>query len=107
MSLKNKKILIAGADGFIGSHLSEMLVKQGARVKALSYYNSFTFIDGKALLFKLAEDFRIDLIHGIFRQFFSEARESRMIWIGVAKRNTQKLFEWQSVVYPVKLFEDP
>lgn len=41
MQLENKKVLITGADGFIGSHLAEMLVKRGARVKALSYYNSF------------------------------------------------------------------
>ncbi len=39
----NKKILITGADGFIGSHLAEVLVKQGANVKALSYYNSFNY----------------------------------------------------------------
>ena len=43
MVLKNKRILITGADGFIGSHLTEMLVKQGAKVKALSYYNSFNY----------------------------------------------------------------
>ena len=35
------KILITGADGFIGSHLTEMLVKKGYQVKALSQYNSF------------------------------------------------------------------
>ncbi len=34
-------ILVTGADGFIGSHLTEMLVKQGHQVKALSQYNSF------------------------------------------------------------------
>ena len=34
-------ILITGADGFIGSHLTEMLVRQGYNVKALSQYNSF------------------------------------------------------------------
>lgn len=38
---KNKKVLITGADGFIGSHLTERLVKEGAKVKALSQYNSF------------------------------------------------------------------
>ena len=41
MELKNKNILVTGADGFIGSHLVEELVKAGARVRALSYYNSF------------------------------------------------------------------
>ncbi len=33
--------LVTGADGFIGSHLTEMLVTQGYQVKALSQYNSF------------------------------------------------------------------
>ena len=37
----NKKALITGADGFIGSHLTEMLVAKGYQVKALSQYNSF------------------------------------------------------------------
>ena len=41
--LKNKVVLVTGADGFIGSHLTEMLVKYGAKVKALSYYNSFNY----------------------------------------------------------------
>ena len=36
-----KKILVTGADGFIGSHLTEMLVSKGYKVKALSQYNSF------------------------------------------------------------------
>ncbi|MBP3403443.1 MAG: SDR family oxidoreductase [Alphaproteobacteria bacterium] len=39
--LNGKKVLITGADGFIGSHLTEALVKEGAKVKALSQYNSF------------------------------------------------------------------
>ena len=39
--LKSKTVLITGADGFIGSHLTERLVKEGAKVKALSQYNSF------------------------------------------------------------------
>ena len=41
MDIANKTILVTGADGFIGSHLTELLVKEGARVKALSLYNSF------------------------------------------------------------------
>ena len=40
---KNKNILITGADGFIGSHLTEMLALLGANVKALSQYNSFNY----------------------------------------------------------------
>ena len=33
--------MVAGADGFIGSHLTEELVKRGEKVKAFCYYNSF------------------------------------------------------------------
>jgi NAD dependent epimerase/dehydratase len=36
-----KKVLVTGADGFIGSHLTEMLLDKGYHVRALSYYNSF------------------------------------------------------------------
>lgn len=43
MELKNKSVLVTGADGFIGSHLVELLVKKGCKVKALSYYNSFNY----------------------------------------------------------------
>ncbi len=38
-----KNFLITGADGFIGSHLTEMLLAEGYKVKALSYYNSFNY----------------------------------------------------------------
>lgn len=41
MKLKGKKVLITGADGFIGSHLTEKLVELGAEVTALVQYNSF------------------------------------------------------------------
>lgn len=36
-----KKVLVTGADGFIGSHLTESLLEKGYEVKAFSYYNSF------------------------------------------------------------------
>lgn len=41
MDLKNKKILVTGADGFIGSHLTEELIGRGYNVKAFVLYNSF------------------------------------------------------------------
>lgn len=36
-----KLILVTGADGFIGSHLTELLVREGCNVRALCQYNSF------------------------------------------------------------------
>ena len=36
-----KNVLVTGADGFIGSHLVELLVSKGIKVRALSQYNSF------------------------------------------------------------------
>ena len=41
MELKGKKVLVTGADGFIGSHLVEDLVKEDCKVTAFVYYNSF------------------------------------------------------------------
>lgn len=41
MELKNKKILLTGADGFIGSHLLEDLANEGASVTAFVYYNMY------------------------------------------------------------------
>ncbi|SDI30570.1 NAD-dependent 4,6-dehydratase LegB [Alteribacillus bidgolensis] len=41
MNLKGKKLLVTGADGFIGSHLTEELVRSGYDVRAFMYYNSF------------------------------------------------------------------
>ena len=41
MNLKNKKILVTGSDGFIGSHLVERLLDENCQIKAFVYYNSF------------------------------------------------------------------
>jgi NAD dependent epimerase/dehydratase len=41
MELSNKKVVVTGADGFIGSHLVERLLEDGCAVKAFVYYNSF------------------------------------------------------------------
>jgi dTDP-glucose 4,6-dehydratase len=37
---RNKTVLVTGAGGFIGSHLAEHLVRQGAKVRAMTHYNA-------------------------------------------------------------------
>ncbi|MBN1405018.1 MAG: SDR family NAD(P)-dependent oxidoreductase, partial [Candidatus Omnitrophica bacterium] len=41
MNIKNKKVLVTGSEGFIGSHLVETLVSAGCDVRAFVLYNSF------------------------------------------------------------------
>lgn len=41
MNLKHKKVLVTGADGFIGSHLVERLLDEACRIRAFIYYNAF------------------------------------------------------------------
>jgi NAD dependent epimerase/dehydratase len=53
MNLRRKRVLITGADGFIGSHLAELLVSACGRVRALAQYNSFNdwgWLEGLACL---------------------------------------------------------
>src|SRR4029079_9882917 len=40
-NLVRKRVLVTGADGFIGSHLTEALVEAGCSVRAFVFYNSF------------------------------------------------------------------
>ena len=41
MDIRKEKVLVTGADGFIGSHLTEALLAEGYQVRALCQYNSF------------------------------------------------------------------
>jgi NAD dependent epimerase/dehydratase len=41
MDLKKQKILVTGADGFIGSHMVESLLDKGCQIRAFVFYNSF------------------------------------------------------------------
>ena len=60
------KVLVTGADGFIGSHLTEALVHAGHEVRALSQYNS---INSNGWLDSLSEDVleEVDIVPGDVR----------------------------------------
>jgi NAD dependent epimerase/dehydratase len=58
------RILVTGADGFIGSHLTELLLSKGHTVKALSYYNSFNHW---GWLEDIPQNARLEIITGDIR----------------------------------------
>lgn len=67
MDWKNKTVLITGAEGFIGSHLTERLLSLGTKVKAFVMYNSFNkwgWID----TFKSREKNKLNVICGDIRE---------------------------------------
>ncbi len=65
--LKKKNILVTGAGGFIASHLVEMLLNKGAKVKALVKYNSSSNI---GWLEEASENENLTIIHGDIRDPF-------------------------------------
>ncbi len=61
----NKPVLITGADGFIGSHLTQIMLDRGYRVRALSQYNSFNYW---GWLEDVADpDHRLEIVNGDVR----------------------------------------
>ncbi len=85
--MKNK-ILVTGADGFIGSHLVEALVKKGFKVKAFTFYNSFNswgWIDS----FDKSITKELEIISGDIRDYDS---------IKKASKNTDYIFHLAALV---------
>lgn len=62
-----KNVLITGADGFIGSHLTELLLREGYKVRALSLYNSF---NNWGWLEELPKNSNLEIITGDVRDPF-------------------------------------
>ncbi len=63
----NQKVLVTGADGFIGSHLTEMLVREGYDVRAFVMYNS---LNSWGWLDRVSED-----VAGRFEVFSGDVRD--------------------------------
>ena len=66
MEIKDKSVLVTGADGFIGSHLVERLLEEGCKIKAFTYYNSFNSWGWLDSLSKEQKD-RIEIFSGDIR----------------------------------------
>lgn len=71
MTYAGLKVFVTGADGFIGSHLTEMLVRQGADVTALTCYSSF---DTQGWL----DDLPLDVLHAV-RVVRGDVRDAGLI----------------------------
>ncbi len=82
MNWNGKKTFITGADGFIGSHLTEALVRRGADVTALAQYNSF---DAHGWLDDLPKE-----IHQSIRLERGDVRDAHQM---------ERLIEHQEVVF--------
>ncbi len=76
MKIKGKKVLVTGADGFIGSFLTEALVQMGCDVRALVMYNSFNHL-GWLETMDSGDREKLDIVSGDIRdsQYMSDVAE--------------------------------
>lgn len=61
------RVLITGADGFIGSHLTELLLEKGFKVRALAQYNSFNYW---GWLEEIPENKNLEIVNGDIRDSY-------------------------------------
>jgi len=75
-SMHGKKVFVTGADGFIGSHLVERLVAEGADVRAMVFYNSWNEVGW-------LRDVPADVLRGV-ELFAGDVRDTERVRAGVA-----------------------
>ncbi len=77
MNFSNKRVLVTGAGGFIGSHLVERLLREGALVRALVRYNSSGYWGWLQGFQEKGSQENIEIISGDIRdqRFIQEAVE--------------------------------
>ncbi|MDD3288021.1 MAG: GDP-mannose 4,6-dehydratase, partial [Alphaproteobacteria bacterium] len=83
-----KKVFVTGADGFIGSHVVEALVKSGAKVRGLVYYNSWNH-------FGWLEDLSPDILKSV-ELFPGDVRDTERVREGV--KGSDYVFHLSSLI---------
>ncbi|HLF69405.1 MAG TPA: NAD-dependent epimerase/dehydratase family protein, partial [Actinomycetota bacterium] len=76
MGWQGRRVLVTGGEGFIGSHLVERLVREGAEVRVFAYYNSF----GKWGW--------LDEVEGAFEVMPGDVRDSERVFTAVDGMDT-------------------
>lgn len=91
------KVLVTGASGFIGSHLTEALVRRGCAVRAFIRYNSNSLHGNLAYLPKEILD-QVEI-------FFGDIRDAETVWTAVQDVST--VYHLASVISTVYSYQHP